>query len=158
MLGGGAAPSPRAFLRVPVGPLRPHPPAENVPRDPAAIRLQQTVRLVYSWSGTGWQDKYRPFHPVDVTQQQTDSQDVLHATCPFMGGLPVSASRASLALNTTAHGPSTDFTPASRQSSWPSRPESGTTGKPTSPERRRGARIACNGSKPQVWPGPISDR
>lgn len=36
-----------------------------------------------SWSGTGWQDRNRPLHPVDVTLGTTDPQGVLLWTCPF---------------------------------------------------------------------------
>ncbi len=36
----------------------------------------------YSWSGTGWQDRYRPLHPVGVTLGITGPQGVLLWTCP----------------------------------------------------------------------------
>jgi len=35
-----------------------------------------------SWSGTGWQDRYRPLHPVDVTLGTTDPHGVISLTCP----------------------------------------------------------------------------
>ena len=37
-----------------------------------------------SWSGTGWQDRYRPLHLVDVTLGTTDPQGVISLTCPSM--------------------------------------------------------------------------
>ncbi len=36
----------------------------------------------FSWSGTGWQDSYRPLHTVGVTLGTTDPQGVLLWTCP----------------------------------------------------------------------------
>ena len=35
-----------------------------------------------SWSGTGWQDSYWPFHPIDVPLGTTAPQGVLLWTCP----------------------------------------------------------------------------
>ena len=43
------------------------------------------MSLESSWSGTGWQDWYWSFRPVDVTLVKPDTIVVLKVICPFTG-------------------------------------------------------------------------
>lgn len=48
------------------------------------------MSLESSWSGTGWQDGYWSFHPVNMTLVKPDAIAVLEVICLFTrGGRPV---------------------------------------------------------------------
>lgn len=71
-------------------------------------QAKNMVRLISSWSGTGWQDGYGPSRPVDVTQTNND-HGVLPPSCPstgVVGQYLYSPSKAPSTARTTIPGAS----------------------------------------------------